>query len=124
MADIEEYTTGYDGALRAAGATVLAYKEFGSYQGDWLAKVEYAGETFWLRDYFGSCSGCDEIEAEMNYRWDEGSPEYRAKLAEIGKRHLEPQERLTFDEAVAKAAENVEWDSEAEAMVAFVRANA
>ena len=34
----------YQMALEMAGATVLEYKEFGSYQGDWFAKVEYQGK--------------------------------------------------------------------------------
>jgi hypothetical protein len=115
--DEDEYRT-YSTALKAAGARVLAYKEFGSYQGDWLAKVEYDGRVFWLRDYFGSCSGCDALEAELGY--EDPKP---GQLAIFGKRYLN-DEPLTFDEVLKAVSENVGWDSDAEEMVAFVRENA
>lgn len=118
----------YREALEAAGAEILAFKEFGSYQGDWLAKVRYGGDTFWLRDYYGSCSGCDAFEADVGWSpWGDDEAEkaeYDAKVKAFGARYLEPQERLTFDQALKKAGENVEWDSDAEEMVAFVKANA
>lgn len=118
----------YKEALEAAGAEVVAFEMFGSYQGDWLAKVRFDGETFWLRDYFGSCSVCDAFEAELGWEpWGDDSQEekdaYAAKVKEFGARYLEPQERLTYEKALAVAGENT-WDSEADAMVAFVKANA
>ncbi len=57
------FSGGYDDALRLAGAEVHAYESFGSYQGIWLAKVTYQGKTGWVRGYFGSCSGCDGLQA-------------------------------------------------------------
>lgn len=33
----------YKKCLEIAGAKVIAYEEFGSYQGDWIAVVEYKG---------------------------------------------------------------------------------
>ena len=38
-------SSSYIDALRAAGATVHAGRSFGSYQGDWLARVTYNGVT-------------------------------------------------------------------------------
>ena len=123
---------GYKEALEAAGANVLAYEEFGSYQGDWLAKVSYQGETFWLRDYYGSCTGCDAFEADIgmitdddgNYIWEDDHPKRVAAIAAFGARYLEPQERLTFDQVMEKAAENVGWDDDAGKMVQFVKDHA
>jgi hypothetical protein len=46
----------YDDTLRAAGATVLVWRRFGSYQGDWLAKVEYQTEI--------------EAKVTENIEWD------------------------------------------------------
>ena len=48
----------YCQALEAAGAKILQFKSFGSYQGDWWAKVEYNGEIGWVAGSYGSCSGC------------------------------------------------------------------
>ncbi len=115
--------------MKAAGAEVICYKEFGSYQGDWLAKVSFEGETFWIRDCFGSCSVCDAFKADVGWSpWNDDSQAevdaYREKVRAFGARLLEPQERLTFDAVLAAVSEDVEWDSDAQEMVDFVRANA
>lgn len=44
---------GYKTALEAAGATVLAYAEFGDYHGTWLADW-YADETREMLDFVRS----------------------------------------------------------------------
>lgn len=56
----------YRYALEAAGAVVHAFEEFGSYQGDWFAKVTHNGVTGWVTGSFGSCSGCDAWSAEFD----------------------------------------------------------
>jgi len=56
----------YELAMERAGAEVLLYKEFGSYQGDWLAKVIYEGKQMWINGSYGSCSGCDSFQAEFD----------------------------------------------------------
>ena len=53
----------YQEALEAAGATVLAYAKFGSYQGDWLARLPNG----YVSGSYGSCSGCDAFEGEFGY---------------------------------------------------------
>ena len=54
----------YTVALEAAGATVRAYQEFGSYQGDWWARVVLPdGREGWVTSSYGSCSGCDALES-------------------------------------------------------------
>lgn len=58
---------GYSEALEAAGCKVLDFEEFGSYQGDWLAFVEYNGEKGIVEGSYGSCSGCDAFHAEFDY---------------------------------------------------------
>lgn len=122
---------GYREALEAAGATVLAYEEFGSYQGDWLAKVSFQGDTFWVCDCFGSCSGCDAFENEIgdlmddegNYIWDYDHPKKKTAIAKFGARYLEPQERKTEQEVMNMAQENASWDSDADDMIAFIKAH-
>lgn len=61
----------YKEALEAAGATVHAMENFGSYQGDWQAKVTYDEKTGWIQGCFGSCSGCDAFEGEIGWLADE-----------------------------------------------------
>ncbi len=47
----------YEMCLEKAGATVVAFQEFGSYQGEWFALVEYNGERGWVE---GSCETEEE----------------------------------------------------------------
>lgn len=45
------------------GERVLIYREFGSYQGEWVM-VSLRGDEYLLyRGYYGSCSGCDDLQA-------------------------------------------------------------
>lgn len=130
----------YREALEATGATVHAFDEFGSYQGDWWAKVTHEGSTFWVNGSFGSCSGCDAFEAEFGYNSYEECEDhynakdnctactlakaaYKAKLAEFGKGYL-VSGHMTQDEALDSAKRNSDWDGEATKMVEFITANA
>lgn len=138
---------GYKESLEAAGANVLQFETFGSYQGDWWAKVVYNGQTGWIYGSYGSCSGCDAFEAEVGYldrpierdgkyyadNWHMGNEipkedydhllqEVNKKLANFGHPYL--NDMLTQEEAEAKASENIEWDMDAEAAVKFIRENA
>lgn len=66
---------GYNFAMEQAGADVLLFKEFGSYQGDWLAKVIYEGKQMWIHGSYGSCSGCDSYQAEFDSGCNHDCPE-------------------------------------------------
>lgn len=110
----------YRKALEAAGAKIVAYDEFGSYQGDWWAKVIHNGVTKWVNGYFGSCSGCDSFAAEFDYVRDD-DPEYKNKLAAFGRGYLEAWS--TQEEAEKYASRNIEWDSDAQEMLQFIKDN-
>jgi hypothetical protein len=91
---------GYQSALEAAGAKVLTYRAFGSYQGDWYAKVEYQGEEGWVQGSYGSCSFCDSFEREFDYSYgdEEGESQeaYEERLKLFGEGYLTcvtPQEQ-------------------------------
>ena len=107
----------YGSALEAAGATVLEFETFGSYQGDWWAKVFYNGKMGWVNGSFGACSFFAAFESEFGYN-DPATPE---KLAEFGKGYLDVL--LTQEEAEKSASENLSWDSGAEKMVKFIKDN-
>lgn len=112
-----DWTSGYQRALEAAGATVHAYEEFGSYQGDWWARVTIGDRSGWIHDYFGSCSGCDAFEAD--FAWGEETPE---ALAAFGSRYLD--DIITQEAAETEAAKFADWDTTADEVVAFIKANA
>lgn len=112
----------YQRALEAAGAEVLSFEEFGSYQGEWWAKVRVNGQEGWINGCFGSCSGCDAFEAEFGWYDDESSAAYQEKLADFGRPYVDGL--MTQEEAEKSAARNIEWDSDAEPMLAYIKANA
>lgn len=125
----------YQEAMRAAGADVLHFMQFGSYQGEWYAIVRYNDETGWVSGSYGSCSGCDAFEAEFGDHycdqvWDSELLEYRdrtelelkdynLKLASFGKVYLDGL--MTQDQAEQAASANLDWDYEAAEILAFVR---
>lgn len=129
---------GYKKCLELAGAVVIDYEEFGSYQGDWLAYVEYKGKKGFIKDYYGSCSGCDAYEAEFGFHdhdcVDEKyySPHYsgykdncklcqaeKLKAIKFGEDYLE--NILSYDEVLKNVSENLEWDGDANNMLEFVK---
>lgn len=111
----------YQWCLEQAGAKVLAFKTFGSYQGDWFAKVEYEGNVFWINDYYGSCSGCDAFESDMprHHDWDKGYE--KDKVIEFGKKYL--AEAKTFEEVLNYTKTHSDYDCEADDMLKFLEAN-
>ena len=131
----------YEEAIQKAGAEIHAFQNFGSYQGDWWAKVTFGAETGWINGSYGSCSGCDAFESEFGYGSDkcdehkyesdekaegcevcaEKKANYESRLIDFGKGYL--GDIMTKEEALAKASENLEWDMDAKEMVDFIAAN-
>lgn len=118
----------YDTALTAAGATVHRFEMYGGYLGNWMAHVTLPdGRTGFILDYYGSCSGCDAYQAELEYNSHKGdSGEYhsdgekadtckrcaaiRDKIAKFGATYFD--QLLTVEEALAKCAEWTDsWNS-------------
>lgn len=133
--------SGYQEALQAAGAEVLAFQEFGSYQGDWIAKVTYGGQTGYVTGSYGSCSGCDAFQGEFDFSrnrecedhrymskcdacevCDAASADYDRRLREFGEGYL--GDVLTQEQAEAFASRNWDWDTDAQEMVEWVKAQA
>ena len=129
----------YQYALEIAGAVVHDFKEFGSYQGDWWAKVTYENKTGWVNGSYGSCSGCDAFQSEFdysdhvcgddkyyypiseqNFREDcTHCQETKKKLIAFGKNYLDNM--MSQEEAEKQTAKHSEWDSEAEEMMKFIK---
>ena len=108
----------YESALVAAGADVIAIKYFGSYQGDWWAKVKWNDEIQYINGCFGSCSGCDAFECELGWS-DRDDPDYEQRLADFGRTYLECS--YTFDQAIENAGRYSDWDSDAAEAVAWLK---
>ena len=135
---------GYCEAMKAAGAKVHAYKEFGSYQGDWWAKVTYKKKTFWVHGSYGSCTGCDAFLAEFDYddyyggRCEEHSydatvrkcagckskqKEVKVRMAKFGASYLTGYD-LTQKEAEKQASKEMELYGGDEEQLDFLKENA
>ena len=128
----------YNEALKVAGAEVLLFKTFGTWQGDWWAKVLYQGKVRWVNGFFGSCSGCDAFMQEFGYEpeckkhyvsfqadCEECQTvlhEHQMKLSAFGKTYL--NELMTQEEAERSASINLEWDFNAEELVTWLQLNA
>lgn len=106
-----EYCT-YEDLLKDICEEVYCYDEFGSYQGDWFAKVKYNGKICWIHGWYGSCSCCDWLQAQ-----DFNGNIKQSFITE----YLEPSMILTQEEAEKEASKNIDWDSEAENVLAFIK---
>ena len=78
---------GYREAMEAAGATVYEFREFGDWQGTWVALVSFNGSMGWVEGAYGSCSGCDAYESEFGY--SDSEINFQKKLAAFGLHYLE-----------------------------------
>ena len=128
----------YRAALEAAGATVHAFKEFGSYQGEWYADVTFRGERGWINGAYGSCSVCDAFEAECDYSEGDGcdahryakredclgckasDAAYRAHLSEFGRVYLDAM--ITQGQAERNAAEYAQYSLEDQEALDWLKA--
>ena len=102
----------YQQAIEAAGCDVIEFKEFGSYQGEWLALVIHDGEVGIIEGSYGSCPGCDAFEAEFG--WEDPGAE---KLKEFGETYLPALPISHYITQFEKRVSDWEWDSEAKEML-------
>jgi hypothetical protein len=126
----------YEFVLKFAGAKVIDYKEFGSYQGNWIAVIKKGKSYCFVIDYFGSCSGCDAFQSEFGgtvhfqndvhhnifdekfYEDCEKCQEIKQNLIKFGKNYL--LGAMNYERALKKVSENSSWDYEAQEMIDFV----
>ena len=128
----------YPEAMELAGADILEYESFGSYQGDWWAKVKYNNKQGWVHGSYGPCSGCDAFQSEFGYEdhkhegdnyfdpiYDgfkdgcEKCNQVKIRLIDFGKNYL--SEIFTQEEAEKIASEDLSWDMDADEMVKFIK---
>lgn len=139
MAKEYYYESGYEKAMKAAGATVHFFAQFGSYQGEWYAKVTYKGVTGWINGSFGSCSGCDAFESEfacethehkdndcydpIDDGFDDNCKEcqkVKSRLISFGEQYLD---EILTQEAAEKKTKEYNWDNTSDEMLKFVKDN-
>lgn len=64
---ILETPQNYSDVARLRGQQVLFYQEFGSYQGEWFCLARKDDLYYLYEGWYGSCSGCDDIQGTWGY---------------------------------------------------------
>ncbi len=142
VGDIIDFEYGYEGCMVLAGAKVHAFREFGSYQGDWWAKVSYGYLNGWVHGSYGSCSGCDAFKSEFYCTDHEHADDKYVSVSNLFKNYdknceecVKLKDRLidfgrgylsyiySQEEAEKEASINSDWDFNAEEMVKFIKKN-
>lgn len=103
----------YKSCLEAAGARVIDFAKFGDYQGSWYALVVWRGKTFWVHDYYGSCSGCDPLYATLTYNATQ------EQMADFGRQYLE--DPRDYDQLLRDVLDDNSYDPSADEVVNFLR---
>ena len=60
-----------DMLAQVKGKELVSFTMFGDYQGEWFGVLKNEGELEFWRGYYGSCSGCDFLEAEGEFSWED-----------------------------------------------------
>lgn len=109
----------YQQSLEAAGARVIAFQEFGDWQGSWVALVEYQGQRGWVQGAFGSCDYCDAFQAQFSWDSDFACQDVQEQLAQFGRTYLD--DMLTTEQVLRQYDADADWDSDSEAAAFWVR---
>ena len=107
----------YHWALEIGGAKVLAFNSFGTYQGDWYAKIEFNGKQGWVHGYYGTCEYCDAFDSEVGYSDKEGYE--KKKVVKLAASYL--SEIKTYEEVLAIAQKDASWDLDAKKAIEFIQ---
>jgi len=63
---------------KVLGMDLVVFQQYGSYQGEYLVVLNDKGTYKFYIGHYGSCSGCDWLEAERD--WDTSEVEYKDAL--------------------------------------------
>lgn len=98
---------------------VINAKYYGAYQGEFLCKIEHKGEILYIHDWYGSCSACDQFEADFSYLDSKSYDE--KKVLDFAKPYIESA--MTKDQLISMLEKSIgEWDEEKKEMLADVLA--
>ena len=113
-----EYKMSYQQALEAAGARVLAFEQFGDWQGSWVALVEYQGQRGWVQGAFGSCDYCDAFQSQFDWDSDFACEDVQGRLVQFGRNYLDDLQ--TTEQLLSQYNAYADWDSESGNAIAWV----
>ena len=108
----------YQQSLEAAGARVLAFQEFGDWQGSWVALVEYQGQRGWVQGSYGSCDYCDAFQSEFDWDSDFACEDVQQRLVQFGRNYLDDLQ--TTEQLLRHYNADAEWDSESAGAIAWL----
>ena len=92
----------YQDSLVAAGARVIAFQEFGDWQGS-----------------YGSCDVCDAFQSEFDWDSDFACEDVQSRLAQFGRGYLDDLQ--TTDQVLLRYDADSSWDSDSEDAAFWVR---
>lgn len=110
----------YEQSLVAAGARVVAFQEFGDWQGSWLALVEYQGQRGWVQGSYGSCDVCDAFQSEFDWDSDFACEGVQQRLVQFGQSYLD--DLRSSAQLLAQYDADAQWDSDSADAALWVRA--
>jgi hypothetical protein len=102
---------GYAHALRTAGATIIEFKETGSYQGTWGAIVDFNGQRSLVTGYYGSCSYCDAYQSQFD-RYSSDEPVFDEETGKYYSNRWQEQE-------ITKEAYDADQEEQKQALIDF-----
>jgi hypothetical protein len=123
--NIDDIST-YKDLLTFAGYKVKTYKEFGDYQGTWIAEME---DGSFVQGRFGSCDMCDQLKGLL-YSYDDdedgeksGEKSEIENLKSLNLKHfakLLVENPVPKEEILSAANKDAEWDLESEEIIEFL----
>ena len=109
----------YQDSLIAAGARVIAFQEFGDWQGSWVALVEYQGQRGWVQGAYGSCDYCDAFQSEFSWDSDFACQDVQQQLVQFGRCYLDDLQ--STEQVLRQYDADADWDSDSADAAAWVR---
>lgn len=108
FADIKEVNISHQEILERKGFKIDAFEVFGDYQGDYAAIVEKDGKVGLTIIGYGSCSGCDALQAIQPWVWEPKREEFSSEAAYEESVNKYENQMAAYREELQGYADNIE----------------
>lgn len=99
---------------------LLAYVEFGSYQGEYITVIDDGDNVLLYKGYYGSCSGCDWLQNEGETDWTSEKTLYEVSEEKL-KEYFEKEAGHSFASIPKETIKRVDSDTFTSFLPANVR---
>lgn len=111
FADLEDTYIDYKEILERQGVDIIAFESFGDYQGDYAAIVKKDGKVGFTVIGYGSCSGCDALEA-LKDNYNVNYYPYDENEEPLARNEEQTEELHKFHNALQEYADQLESNIE------------